>query len=99
MNRANAIILVLAGAAAPGAVATFGLADMARLVALVFVLALVCIVALRGSHEATGALHALPAPEDYETAPTAQLEYDELSVVTTRLGDLPSWVTEYREGE
>jgi hypothetical protein len=82
MNRANALILIIAGAAAPGSVAYWHLPDMARLAAYAFVLALAYVVYNR-----------LPinAPIEQERTeqplvePTNCLDYLPMSVVTTRL--------------
>jgi hypothetical protein len=91
VNRANALILVIAGAAAPGSVAYWHLPDMARLASYLFVLALAYVVYNR---------LPIDAPIDQEQAerpliePTIRLDYLPMSVVTTRL-DTPEETDAY----
>ena len=88
MNRANALLLVIAGAAAPGSVAYWHLPDMARIAAYAFVLALAYVVYNR---------LPIDAPIEQERTeplePTIRLDYLPMSVVTTRLPDLPQAYT------
>src|SRR5258706_7339297 len=92
MTRANALILVIAGAAAPGSVSYWHLPDMARLAAYAFVLALACVIYNR---------LPIDAPIEQERAepldPTIRLDYLPMSVVTTRLPEAHTGVTERLE--
>ena len=93
MSKANAIVLIVAGAAAPGAVIHYGLPDIARLAAYAFVLALVCVVALYLPSAVSD--HQEHVQPRLPIAPTERLELPvmPMSVVTTRLGDLPEAYT------
>ena len=80
MNRANALLLVVAGAAAPGAAITYHLPGIAQLAAYGFVVGLAAIVWDRLPVNT-------PEPDRSPVAPTVHLDldYQPLSVVTTRL--------------
>lgn len=78
MNRANALLLVVAGAAAPGAAITYHLPGIAQLAAYGFVVGLAAIVWDRLPVNT-------PEPEQLTIAPTVHLDYQPMSIITTRL--------------
>lgn len=91
MTKVHAIVLIVAGAAAPSAVIHYGLPDIAKLAAYAFVLALVCIVAL---YLPSAAANVQERPKQItQSAPTERINYQPMSVITTRLPGLPAAYT------